>query len=288
MTAETSSARGEVVAWRVPVLQSPFGERLDHGVRDELVLVMHRGTHGWKAAGQGHARLARQIYVKNVEPLCATSYEVAVVGLSGGGWRTVWARSDDDVTHPAPPSAPVGAAEDMVLDAIERRAPSAPVGGDRWKSLIGQWQRRAEAAGYDGVEDALDALTKRQPVAWITPGGDVSLSFYWCLERCLPGQQPRPLYAAPQQPAAVDWSDAQAAEVEALRAEAETLRDGLDYLRQMQGVPDVLELRAKAARAERLAEALRHQRWCRTCAEDGWESCEEGRKNDALLREQED
>lgn len=37
------------------------------------------------------------------------------------------------------------------------------------------------------------------------------------------------------------------------------------------------------ARAERLAEALRHQRWCRTCAEDGWESCEDGRKADALL-----
>jgi hypothetical protein len=99
---------GEVVAWRVPVVQSPFGEWLDHGVRDGLVLVMHRGTHGWKAAGQGHALLAHQLYVKNVEPLCATSHEVAVVGLSGGGWRTVWARSDDDVTHPAPPSAPVG------------------------------------------------------------------------------------------------------------------------------------------------------------------------------------
>jgi hypothetical protein len=42
------------------------------------------------------------------------------------------------------------------------------------------------------------------------------------------------------------------------------------------------------ARAERLEEALRHQRWCRTCAEDGWESCEEGRKNDALLRDQEE
>ncbi len=99
---------GREVAWRVPVLQSPFGERLDHGVRDGLVLVMHRGAHGWKAAGQGHALLAHQLYVKNVEPLCAASHEVAVVGLSGGGWRTVWARSDDDVTHPAPPSAPVG------------------------------------------------------------------------------------------------------------------------------------------------------------------------------------
>lgn len=47
------------------------------------------------------------------------------------------------------------------------------------------------------------------------------------------------------------------AEIESLRAEVETLRDGLDYLRQMQGAPDVLELRAKAARADRLAEALR-------------------------------
>lgn len=45
-------------------------------------------------------------------------------------------------------------------------------------------------------------MDKAIPVAWITPGGDVSLSFHWCLERCLPDQQPRPLYAAPQQPAA--------------------------------------------------------------------------------------
>lgn len=65
-----------------------------------------------------------------------------------------------------PPSAPVGDAEDMVLDAIEWRAPSAPVGSDRWKALIGQWQRRVEAAGYDGVEDALDAAvaSKSAPV----------------------------------------------------------------------------------------------------------------------------
>src|SRR5690606_37760956 len=44
--------------------------------------------------------------------------------------------------------------------------PSAPVGDDRWKALIGQWQRRVEAAGYDGVEDALDAAVaaKSAPV----------------------------------------------------------------------------------------------------------------------------
>ena len=41
--------------------------------------------------------------------------------------------------------------------ASQGAAPSAPVGDDRWKALIVQWQRRAEAVGYDGVEDALDA-----------------------------------------------------------------------------------------------------------------------------------
>lgn len=42
--------------------------------------------------------------------------------------------------------------------------------------------------------------------------------------------------------------DEQGDEIHRLRAEVETLRDGLDYLRQMQGAPDVLKLRAKADR----------------------------------------
>src|SRR5690606_18599695 len=58
------------------------------------------------------------------------------------------------------------------------------------------------------------------------------------------------------------------AEIEALRAEVERV---------------TCELMDAITRADKLAEALRHQRWCRTCAEDGWESCEEGCKNDALL-----
>jgi hypothetical protein len=76
------------------------------------------------------------------------------------------------------------------------------------------------------------------------------------------------------------------AEVEAMRAEVERwkgqhMRDSAELRRLCQHRDEY------KARAERLAEALRHQRWCRTCAEDGWESCEEGRKNDALLRDQE-
>ena len=43
------------------------------------------------------------------------------------------------------------------LAQVQDAAPSAPVGDDRWKTLIGKWQRRAEAVGYDGVEDALGA-----------------------------------------------------------------------------------------------------------------------------------
>ena len=40
------------------------------------------------------------------------------------------AAQQGQAVEPAPPSAPVGAAEDMVLDAIERRESSAPVGVD--------------------------------------------------------------------------------------------------------------------------------------------------------------
>ena len=35
-----------------------------------------------------------------------------------------------------------------------------------------------------------------KPVAWMTPGGDVSRSLEWCKERCWPeGAQPTPLYS---------------------------------------------------------------------------------------------
>lgn len=35
-----------------------------------------------------------------------------------------------------------------------------------------------------------------KPVAWMTPGGDVSRSLEWCKERCWPeGEQPTPLYS---------------------------------------------------------------------------------------------
>src|SRR5690606_3141221 len=86
------------------------------------------------------------------------------------------------------------------------------------------------------------------------------------------------------------------AEIEALRAEVERANSCnervsvcRDHVADIVDGPCVIcALDAAKARAERLEEALRHQRWCRTCAEDGWESGEEGRKNDALLRDQEE
>lgn len=75
---------------------------------------------------------------------------------------------------------------------------------------------------------------------------------------------------------------ANGAEIETLRAEIGLLRHG--NVAYSQQVADLIGRAGSAeARAERLAEALRHSRWCRTCAEDGWESCEDGRKNEALL-----
>lgn len=52
------------------------------------------------------------------------------------------------------------------------------------------------------------------------------------------------------------------------------------------GFPSSPEGQANArliAAAPDLLEALQHMRWCRSCAEGGWEDCEDGRKALAAL-----
>lgn len=72
-------------------------------------------------------------------------------------------------------------------------------------------------------------------------------------------------------------------EVEALRAEIEALRvDVKAWKASHSMLTDTCH--HFQAQAKRLAEALRHQRWCRTCGEDGWDSCEEGRAAIDLLQ----
>lgn len=92
--------------WCAPIGPTAFGLRLLHSLADSLVILMHRGTHGWEAVGDGRVVLAHQVYFKDVSRLCESSHEVAVVGLAGGGWQTVWARSAEDVTYPTPGSIP--------------------------------------------------------------------------------------------------------------------------------------------------------------------------------------
>lgn len=88
------------------------------------------------------------------------------------------------------------------------------------------------------------AYVKRQPEAWITPGGDVSRSFHWCLERCLPGQLPRPLYAAQQQGQTTPPSTpVRVKTLYEFMAEQEELRPGIHS--KVQAVAD--ELRASLA-----------------------------------------
>lgn len=65
---------------------------------------------------------------------------------------------------------------------------------------------------------------------------------------------------------------------------------GNDQLRRFvekhgEPVPLITRMEQAEARAKQLAEALRHQRWCRTCGEDGWDSCEEGRAAIDLLHD---
>ena len=53
-----------------------------------------------------------------------------------------------------------------------------------------------------------EAPAQEAPYAWATSGGDVSRSWLWCNERCLPGQKPRPLVygdTAPQPAIPEGW-----------------------------------------------------------------------------------
>ena len=59
--------------------------------------------------------------------------------------------------------AELGIEEEVSMGANGQRevlatAPQPPAEAqDKWKALIGKWQQRAEAAGYDGIEGALEA-----------------------------------------------------------------------------------------------------------------------------------
>lgn len=88
--------------WTVPIGEPhTFGQCVEHGISDQLVLVLHRGTSGWKTPeNMPHCSLSHQIYAKNLEPLFSDSDEIVVVGLNTGTWQTVWAKDARNISHP--------------------------------------------------------------------------------------------------------------------------------------------------------------------------------------------
>lgn len=94
---------GDLSGWRVPFLaENDFGTRLHHGLTG-LVIVMHRGNHGWKVPdGKQFACLPGQAHAEDLISLVqsGSTVEIVAVDLFNGAWRTLWAKSERAVTYP--------------------------------------------------------------------------------------------------------------------------------------------------------------------------------------------
>lgn len=86
---------------RVDLQTSPFGLSLRHGLPGPLVALYERIPAGWRALGNGFAKLPHQTYWNDLSRAQQGATEVVAVCLGTGQWRTVWAATDDDVTYPA-------------------------------------------------------------------------------------------------------------------------------------------------------------------------------------------
>ena len=90
----------------------------------------------------------------------------------------------------------------------------------------------------------MSAEMSAEPVAWMTPGGDVSRSLEWCKERCWPqGERPTPLYS--QSPA-----EARALAIAEAARVAMSLYNGSDHLPSYdEGWNDGIDAAEQAIRA---------------------------------------
>lgn len=90
-------------AWRVPTYETPFGSALDTSLGG-VTILLYRGSHGWKTMDgtNSFVRLAHQIYEKDLVGLLSdrTIKEICAVDLNCGKWKTIFALTDADVTHP--------------------------------------------------------------------------------------------------------------------------------------------------------------------------------------------
>ena len=88
----------------------------------------------------------------------------------------------DDAQAKSTESAPYESQERQLLREVAKRGATTDV-LRRIDALLATRQPAAET---------------QEPMAWMTPGGDVSRSKKWCEERCFPGgEQPFPLYTRP-------------------------------------------------------------------------------------------
>ena len=88
--------------WLVPTLDTTFGKMLKLPHKDDLVIVLYRGNHGWSTSEHHPQVLLRhQVYAENLVPLITDrTIEIVVVGLNTGRWVTVWAQREAEILYP--------------------------------------------------------------------------------------------------------------------------------------------------------------------------------------------
>ncbi len=102
MSGKSVTADCSKVSWRVPVNGTSFGEMLVTDL-DGLTMVLYRGIHGWKTieGKRSHACLPHQLYVADILPIIRSGVEeICAVDINAGIWKTIWASSYSQVSHP--------------------------------------------------------------------------------------------------------------------------------------------------------------------------------------------
>lgn len=97
--------------------------------------------------GTGRVADAAQRRHRETQQQSADAIQWALDELHGGAWTQV------EVNH----LHTLRQLRDRLLGPDRRAYTRIGEGQDKWKALIGKWQQRAEAAGYDGIEGALEA-----------------------------------------------------------------------------------------------------------------------------------
>lgn len=124
--------------------------RIAHDMEDDLLQLYCRDGGGWKACLRPKSR--HQIYMRDIAAILESESpkEICVVGLQGGGWKTVWAITPKEVTYPGRPLNERAAAEYKWRIEVRSRH-----GG---KDLINMQWAVPMATTYSSLEGAREAV----------------------------------------------------------------------------------------------------------------------------------